>query len=140
MPGWHRGVRLIALLVARAPSPWSQGAADATGLREALRQATEELTRANMRFVPTKTPEQQSGLVLHRTRHLFIRQRTSVINAIRAHLAEFGVIAPVGRIGVEELLCVVADPNDKRVPEVVRACVAALGSQLLSLKQQILAF
>src|SRR5262245_5685347 len=85
-----------------------------------------------MRFVATKTPEQQSGLVLHRTRHLLIRQQTSVINAIRAHLAEFGVIAPVGRKGVEELLCVVADPNDKRVPEVVRACVAALGSQLLT--------
>jgi len=88
----------------------------------------EAVTRANMRFVPTKTPEQQSGLVLHRTRHLFIRQQTSVINAIRAHLAEFGVIAPVGRKGVEELLCVVADPTDKRVPEVVRACVAALGT------------
>jgi transposase len=52
----------------------------------------EAVTRANMRFVLTKTPEQQSGLVLHRTRHLFIRQQTSVINAIRAHLAEFGVI------------------------------------------------
>ena len=48
----------------------------------------EAVTRANMRFVPIKTPEQQSGLVLHRTRHLFIRQQTSVINAIRAHLAE----------------------------------------------------
>ena len=57
----------------------------------------EAVTRANMRFVPTKTPEQQSGLVLHRTRHLFIRQQTSVINAIRAHLAEFGIVAPVGR-------------------------------------------
>ena len=75
----------------------------------------EAVTRANMRFVPTKTPEQQSGLVLHRTRHLFIRQQTSVINAIRAHLAEFGIVAPVGRSGVEELLTVVADPNDKRV-------------------------
>ena len=64
----------------------------------------EAVTRANMRFVPTKTPEQQSGLVLHRTRHLFIRQQTSVINAIRAHLAEFGIVAPVGRRGVEELL------------------------------------
>jgi transposase len=42
-----------------------------------------------MRFVPTKTPEQQSGPMLNRTRHLFIRQQTSVINAIRAHLAEF---------------------------------------------------
>src|SRR5262245_8237289 len=59
----------------------------------------EAVTRANMRFVATKSPEQQSGLVLHRTRHLFIRQQTSVINAIRAHLAEFGVIAPVGRTG-----------------------------------------
>jgi transposase len=47
-----------------------------------------------MRFVPTKTPEQQSGLVLHRTRHLFV-QRTSVINAIRAHLAEFGIVAAI---------------------------------------------
>jgi transposase len=64
----------------------------------------EAVTRVNMRFVPTKTPEQQSGLALHRTRHLFIRQQTSVINAIRAHLAEFGVIAPVGRKGIEELL------------------------------------
>jgi transposase len=69
----------------------------------------EAVTRANMRFVPTKTPEQQSGLVLHRARHLFIRQQTAVINAIRAHLAEFGIVAPVGRHGVEELLNVVTD-------------------------------
>src|SRR5437764_12628176 len=71
----------------------------------------EAVTRANMRFVPTKTPEQQSGLMLHRTRHLLIRQQTSVINAIRAHLAEFGITAPVGRRGVEELLRVIADPS-----------------------------
>ena len=100
----------------------------------------EAATRANMRFVPTKTPEQQSGLVLHRTRHLFIRQQTSVINAIRAHLAEFGVTAPVGRKGIEELLRVIADPSDKRVSDVVRACLVALGSQLISLKKQILDF
>src|SRR5256885_12315666 len=100
----------------------------------------EAVTRANMRFVPTKTPEQQSCLVLHRTRHLFIRQQTAVINAIRAHLAEFGIVAPVGRNGVEELLRVVADPGDKRLPEVARTCVAALGSQLRILKTQILQF
>jgi len=82
----------------------------------------EAVTRANMRFVPTKTPEQQSGLTLHRTRHLFIRQQTSVINAIRAHLAEFGIVAPVGRKGVEELWRIVADPRDKRV---LRLCVLA---------------
>ena len=100
----------------------------------------EAVTRANMRFVPTKTSEQQSGLVLHRTRHLFIRQQTSVINAIRAHLAEFGIVAPAGRHGVEDLLRVVADPNDKRVPDIARACVAALGAQLHRIKEQILEF
>jgi transposase len=68
-------------------------AADAEAICEAV-------TRANMRFVETKTPEQQSCLMLHRTRHLLIRQQTAVINAIRAHLAEFGVVAPVGRRGV----------------------------------------
>jgi transposase len=100
----------------------------------------EAVTRANMRFVPTKTPEQQSCLMLHRTRHLFIRQQTSVINAIRAHLAEFGIVAPVGRKGVEELLDVVADPSDKRVPAIARVCLAALGAQLRRFKEQILEF
>ena len=100
----------------------------------------EGVTRPNMRFVATKTPEQQSCLMLHRTRHLFIRQQTAVINAIRAHLAEFGIVAPVGRNGVEELLDVVADPNDDRVPEVARECLAALGAQLRMLKAQILEF
>jgi transposase len=108
-------------------------AADAEAICEAV-------TRPNMRFVETKTPEQQSCLMLHRTRHLFIRQQTAVINAIRAHLAEFGVVAPVGRNGVEELLKVVADARDARVPEITRACVAALGAQLRTLKVQILDF
>ena len=88
----------------------------------------------------TKTPEQQSCLMLHRTRHLFIRQQTSVINAIRAHLAEFGIVAPVGRQGVEQLLGVAADSNDRRLPAVARACVVAFGAQLRTLKVQILEF
>ncbi|MGA8158146.1 MAG: IS110 family transposase [Rhodoplanes sp.] len=100
----------------------------------------EAVTRANMRFVPTKTTEQQSCLMLHRTRHLFIRQQTAVINSIRAHLAEFGIVAPIGRKGVTELLHVVADPSDKRMPEIARACLAALGTQLLSLREQIVEF
>src|SRR5579863_8034641 len=79
-------------------------------------------------------------LTLHRTRHLFIRQQTSVINAIRAHLAEFGIVAPIGRLGVEQLLGVVSDASDKRLPDVARACVAALGAQLQRLKAQILEF
>ena len=106
-------------------------AADAEAICEAV-------TRANMRFVATKTPEQQSGLTLHRTRHLFIRQQTAVINVIRAHLAEFGIVAPVGRKGVEALLNVVTDASDKRVPVVARMCLAALGAQLRRLKEQIL--
>jgi transposase len=59
----------------------------------------EAVTRPNMRFVPTKTVEQQSCLLLHRARHLFIRQQTAVINSIRAYLAEFGIVAPVGAQG-----------------------------------------
>ena len=78
----------------------------------------------------TKTLEQQSCLMLHRTRHLFIRQQTAVINSIRAHLAEFGIVAPVRCKGVIKLLHVVADPSDQRVPAVGHACVAALGDQL----------
>ena len=93
-----------------------------------------------MRFVETKTPEQQSCLTLHRTRHLFIRQQTAVINVIRAHLAEFGIVAPVGRNGVEELLNVVADPADNWVPDIARVCLAALGAQLRRCKEQILEF
>src|SRR5712672_2315892 len=105
-------------------------AADAEAICEAV-------TRPNMRFVPTKTPEQQSCRMLHRTRHLFIRQQTALINSIRAHLAEFGIVAPVGRTGVEQLLEVVADANDARLPEIARACVAALGSQLQAAFEQL---
>src|SRR6202163_3297707 len=108
-------------------------AADAEAICEAV-------SRANMRFVATKTPEQQSCLMLHRTRHLFIRQQTAVITPIPAYLAEFGIVASVGRKGVEELLDVVADPSDKRVPETARTCLAALGAQLRRLKEQILEF
>jgi len=100
----------------------------------------EAVTRPNMRFVPTKTVEQQSCLMLHRARHLFIRQQTAVINSIRAYLAEFGIVAPVGRRGVEQLLEVIADLADDRLPEVARACLVALGSQLRALKVQILEF
>jgi transposase len=94
------------------------------------------------RSVPTPlaTTALFAGVEQHRTRHLFIRQQTSVINAIRAHLAEFGIVAPIGRHGVEQLLGIVSDANDKRLPDVARACVAALGAHLQRLKVQILEF
>jgi transposase len=100
----------------------------------------EAVTRPSMRFVETKTTEQQSVLVLHRTRQLFMKRQTSLINAIRAHLAEFGIVAPVGRNGVEDLLYVIADPDDERVPAVARECLAALGAELQRVKAQLLEF
>jgi transposase len=138
---WSRALKALGHTVRLMPPAYvrpyvkrqKNDAADAEAICEAV-------TRANMRFVETKTPEQQSCLMLHRTRQLFIRQQTSVINAIRAHLAEFGVVARVGRNGVEELLNVVADASDRRLPEVARACLAALGVQLRLLKAQILEF
>src|SRR5450756_1929181 len=138
---WSRELKALGHTVRLMPPAYvkpyvkrqKNDAADAEAICEAV-------TRANMRFVATKTPEQQSCLILHRTRHLFIRQQTAVINSIRAHLAEFGIVAPVGRKGVTELLQVVADPSDKWVPEFARACRSALGNQLFSLKQQILEF
>ncbi len=138
---WSRELRALGHSVRLMPPAYvkpyvkrqKNDATDAEAICEAV-------TRANMRFVATKTPEQQSCLTLHRTRHLFIRQQTAVINVIRAHLAEFGIVAPVGRKGVEELLDAVADPSDKRVPEVARTCLAALGAQLRRLKEQILEF
>src|SRR5712671_969192 len=68
-------------------------AADAAAICEAV-------TRPSMRFVPIKNVEQQSVLMLHRTRDLLIRQRTQLINALRAHLAELGLVAAKGREGV----------------------------------------
>jgi transposase len=138
---WSRELRALGHTVRLMPPAYvrpyvkrhKNAAADAEAICEAV-------TRASMRFVETKTPEQQSCLMLHRTRHLFIRQQTSVINAIRAHLAEFGVVAPVRRNGVEELIEVVADADDQRLPELARGCVAALGAQLRMLKAQILEF
>lgn len=98
----------------------------------------EGVTRPTMRFVAIKTPEQQSVLMLHRTRQLFVRQRTMLINALRAHLAEFGIVAGVGRNGLERLLKVIEDGDDDRVPETARVCLLALRDQLEMVKQQIL--
>ena len=138
---WSRQLRALGHTVRLMPPAYvkpyvkrqKNDAADAEAICEAV-------TRANMRFVATKTPEQQSCLMLHRTRHLFIRQQTAVINAIRAHLAEFGIVAPVGRNGVEQLLNIVADLRDERLPDVARRCVGSLGAQLRMLKAQILEF
>jgi transposase len=128
---WSRELKALGHTVRLMPPAYvkpyvkrqKNDATDAEAICEAVRRPT-------MRFVETKTPEQQSCLMLHRTRHLLVRQLNAVTNALRAHLAEFGIVAPIGRRGVEELLKVIADSNDTRVPEVARACLAALVEQI----------
>jgi len=82
--------------------------------------------------------DQQSVLMLHRTRHLFVRQRTTLINALRAHLAEFGIVAGIGRNGLERLLKIIEDGEDDRVPEAARECLLALRAQPEMMKHQTL--
>jgi len=90
-----------------------------------------------MRFVSVKSTEQQGVLMLHRTRELLVRQRTMLINAIRAHMAEFGIVAPVGVPQVKKLLGIIADPDDARLPPVGRTCLEGLARQFLSLHEEI---
>ena len=106
-------------------------AADAEAICEAV-------TRPTMRFVPVKTPEQQSVMMLHRVRLMLNRQRTQLSNSIRAHLSEFGIVAPIGRRGLDQLLAIVADEKDPRVPADARLCLKMLAAQLIVVKQQIL--
>jgi transposase len=105
-------------------------AADAAAICEAVRRPT-------MRFVSIKTAEQQGQLMQHRTRDLMMRQRTQVINALRAHLAELGIVAAQGDKGVKELLAVVADQQDARLPVDARASVMVLAAQLEALQTLI---
>ena len=86
------------------------------------RPSARRVTRPTMRFVPVKSPEQQSVMMLHRVRLMLNRQRTQISNALRSHLSEFGGVAPVGRNGVEQLLVVVNDENDNRVSAEARLC------------------
>jgi hypothetical protein len=106
-------------------------AADAEAICEAV-------TRPNMRFVPIKSPEQQSIMIAHRTRAILTRQRTQLSNAIRGHMAEFGLVAPVGRNGLEMLIAIIADAADKRVPIDARAALRMLIAQLRLVNEQIL--
>ena len=106
-------------------------AADAEAICEAVMRPT-------MRFVPVKTPEQQSVMMLHRVRLMLDRQRTQLSNAIRAHLSEFGIVAPIGRRGLDQLLAIIADAEDTRVPADARLCLRMLAAQLAVVKEQIL--
>ena len=98
----------------------------------------EAVTRPTMRFVEVKTPQQQSVLVLHGTRTMLMRQRIQLSNVIRGHMAEFGVVAPVGREGLLTLIDSLHDDADDRVPGEARHCLQMLAAQLRLVNAQIL--
>ena len=102
---WGRELKALGYDVRLMPASYVKAyvkrgkndAADAAAICEAV-------TRPTMRFVPIKTVDQQALLMLHRTRDLLVRQRTQLINAIRAHLAELGLVAAQGRDGLKTLI------------------------------------
>ena len=106
-------------------------AADAEAICEAV-------TRPTMRFVEIKTCEQQGTLVLHRVRLMLMRQRVQLSNAIRGHMAEYGLVAPVGRNGLQRLITILKNPDDERVPAVARASLAPLVCQFGLVNDQVL--
>ena len=105
-------------------------AADAEAICEAVRRPT-------MRFVRVKSAEQQGRLMQHRARDLLLRQQTQTINALRAHLAELGIVAAQGREGLKQLLAIIADEKDARLPIDARASLIVLAAQLQALHTMI---
>jgi transposase len=97
----------------------------------------EAVTRPSMRFVPAKSEQQQSGLMLHRGRQLLVRQRTMLSNAIRGHMAELGIISAKGRNGTAELLRIIANAVDDRVPAVARFSLEVLARQYVTITAEI---
>ncbi len=105
-------------------------AADAEAICEAVR-------RPSMRFVPVKSAEQQAVLTMHRARELLIRQRTMLVNALRAHLAEFGIVVAQGIHQVCDLVAIVADEGDERVPAIARGVLRVVADQIAVLQTGI---
>jgi transposase len=97
----------------------------------------EAVTRPSMRFVPTKSEEQQSGLMLHRSRQLLVRQRTMLSNAIRGHMAELGIISAKGRNGTAELLKIIAKAEDHHIPSAAQFCLEVLARQYLTITAEV---
>src|SRR6202051_4930242 len=104
--------------------------ADAEAICEAVR-------RPSMRFVPVKTAEQQSALMMHRARDLLIRQRTMLVNALRGHLAEFGLIEAQGLHKVARLIAIVMDEKDGRIPDIARQVLKIIVSHIEHIQTQI---
>jgi transposase len=90
----------------------------------------EAVTRPRTRNVPIKSEAQQAALMIHRARDLLVRQRTMLVNALRGHLAEFGIVTSQGLGHVAALAAIVADENDTRLPGAARATLAVVVAQI----------
>ena len=123
-------VRLMPAKDVKAYVKRKNDAADAEAICEAVRRPT-------MRFVGVKSAEQQGRLMQHRARDLLMRQRTQAINALRAHMAELGIVAAQGREGLKTLLAIIADDRDERLPIDARASLIVLAAQLQALQTMI---
>lgn len=105
-------------------------AADAEAICEAV-------SRPSMRFVPLKSPEQQGVLILHRTRDLLIRQRTMLANALRSHMAEFGIIEKLGCAGLESLVRQIKEDEVSDLPAVARGGLLLLAGQISDTQSRV---
>lgn len=90
-----------------------------------------------MTFVPVKTPEQQAGLMLHRARRLLVTQRTMLANAVRSHLAEFGIVEAQGEAGLGRLVAIAVDTSDPSLPAAAREALAMLAAQMKDAEAKI---
>jgi transposase len=135
---WSRGLQELGHTVRLMPPSYVKAylkrskndANDAAAICEAV-------TRPSMRFVPTKSEQQQAGLMLHRSRQLLVRQRTMLSNAIRGHMAELGIISAQGRNGTAELLQVIANAEDDRIPPIARFCLEMLARQYVTITAEV---
>ena len=93
--------------------------------------------RPTMRFAPIKSADQQAVLMLHRSRELLVKQRTMLINAMRGHCSELGITASQGASRVNDLIVLIEDPNETRLPAFAREALSVLIAQLQTVKEAI---
>src|SRR5262250_1435249 len=137
---WGRELRALGHEVRLMPAQYVKAyikrnkhdAADAEAICEAVGRPT-------MRFVPVKTADQEAAVLLHRGRERLVRQRTGLVNALRGHLAEFGVIAPQGLRNVGKLIAIVRDEGDARLPDLARQVLQVLAAQIEQLAAAVAA-
>ena len=97
----------------------------------------EAVQRPGMRFVAAQGEHQQALVMLHRIRDRLIAERTGSINAIRGHMAEFGIVAAQGAAGMKEILAIISDLDDKRLSPLARDLLALEVAHLRDLEAKI---